>query len=296
MAAMVYTTRYSEVARRGVRAKVRHAAISALGQIERWTGRQERALGRNRVQIVYLHHLYDDELANFHDLLRRLSRHFAFIPYSQAIERIVAGKFPEPSLTFTFDDGTRSGLAAAEILSEVGASACFFLCPSIVGETDPEKLDAFCRGRLFTPPVPFMAWRDVEALLKAGHEIGGHTQTHANLGALSGAALDEEIGGSFQALAARVGPVRHFAWPFGQWRDFSAEARDAVFRAGYESCASGMRGCHVAAATGGAKGLCVRRDHVVAGWPTEHVLYFMARASASATEETNRWPAEYPTR
>lgn len=61
-----------------------------------------------------------------------------------------------------------------------------------------------------------MNWEQVLQLQALGFEIGGHTMTHANLGAGEPAAITREIVGCVEALQARLGrPVRSFAYPYG---------------------------------------------------------------------------------
>jgi peptidoglycan/xylan/chitin deacetylase (PgdA/CDA1 family) len=139
-----------------------------------------------------------------------------------------------------------------------------------------------------------MDWDDVHALLDEGHEIGSHTLTHADLGRVSRQQLHDEIEGSLDVLNRAIGPVRHFAWPYGHFSHFSAEAARIVFQAGFASCASAIRGCHVAAAEDPRR-LCIRRDNTVVNWPFGHMLYFMARNSAVASESTGTWPSEWQT-
>jgi peptidoglycan/xylan/chitin deacetylase (PgdA/CDA1 family) len=60
-------------------------------------------------------------------------------------------------------------------------------------------------------------WADVRAMRKEGISFGSHTLTHPNVGKLSPAELDEEIGGSKAIMEHRLQePVRDFSFPFGQ--------------------------------------------------------------------------------
>jgi hypothetical protein len=74
---------------------------------------------------------------------------------------------------------------------------------------------------------------------------------------------------------------------------FSPVAREAVFNAGFSSCSSAVRGAHVARHTTAPRELCIRRDHVFANWPVDHVNYLLIQNSRSASAATNDWPAEY---
>ncbi len=269
---------------------VRYAALTGLGAGYRLSRRVECGLARNRVQILCLHHVFDHEKARFRELLRTLSVHHRFITYSEAVERIAAGDVDAPYIAFSFDDGFRCTLDAAAILEEFGASACFFVCPSIIGEQRRAKVEAFCRERLRIDFAPeFLSWAELELLLKRGHEVGSHTMTHADLRRLTAPELHDEIAASYDVLRARLAAADHFAWPYGRFRHFTPGALDAVFEAGFTSCASAERGSHIPAGKQHTSNVCLRRDNVDAAWPITHSLYFIARNGNRAIPSNNAW-------
>ena len=198
-------------------------------------------------------------------------------------------------MSFSFDDGFADNLRAARVLEEFGATGCFFVCPGIVGERDPSTLRRFCADRLeFPAATPFLDWEQLEDLISRGHEVGGHTVTHPDLGQTPAERAAEEISRSRDAIRARLGTADHFAWPRGRWTNFTPQARQAVFDAGFATCASAVRGAHVSPAPGDLENLCVRRDHVVANWPLSHIRYLLARSSRRASARDNQWPPDYP--
>ncbi len=287
-------SRYRQLAPLGIRGVARAGVLSALATAARLTGRLERELQRPRLQFLYLHHVFTDEEQGFRRLLAWLARHHSFIGHTEAWDRLRAERIDKPYVSVSFDDGFEDNCRAASILEEFGATGCFFVCPSIVGERDPARLAAFCASRLRFPLVSrFLDWPDIENLLARGHEIGSHTMTHPDVGEIPAGQIQDEVAQSRQELLARLGSAKHFAWPLGQWKNFPPVARDAVFGAGYDSCSSAVRGCHVEGATGPDSSICIRRDHVLANWPLEHVGVLMMRNSARATVRDNRWPVEY---
>lgn len=282
---------FSELAGGGVRPVMRGMALTALSMMWQRTGRIDAALRTNRVHVLNLHHVFADEEESFRRLLRRLRPHHSFISYSEAIQRIRTGDINRPYITLTFDDGLKSCVRAARVMREFKAKACFFICPSIVGERDPEQIRCFCHEGMKEPVHEFMDWSDIEWLIKEGHEVGSHTMTHPNMATLDSRRLTEELRESADLLGKRVGAVKHFAWPFGRFDEFSPDAARAVFDCGYESCASGVRGCHRNREALKRRELCVRREHIVADWPLAHSMYFIARGARVHVPVDELWPA-----
>src|SRR6266550_1004217 len=273
------------------RSVARHLTISALTRVESLVSRVSGSTDRECIQFLYFHHVFANEAASFRKLLSDLGDDYTYLPYSHAVARIAAGAIDGRFLALSFDDGFAYNVRAAGIMKELGVSGCFFLATGIIGVTDAESVAEFCRTNLKHAPVEFMGWRDVERLLRDGHEVGGHTRTHANLASITNEMVEAEIGGCFDDLQRRIGKVEHFAWPFGRFSDFSAFAAKTVFKTGFKSCASAVRGCHVACGAMTADSVCLRRDHVAATWPTNHVRYFARRNGRRATGRDNTWPS-----
>jgi peptidoglycan/xylan/chitin deacetylase (PgdA/CDA1 family) len=278
-----------EVAPKTVRNFVRNRVLDAWAALSEVRGATRRGLALPRVHLLCLHDVFQDEEAPFRSLVASLAKDHEFVSYSEAVRRVLAGGFPRPAIAFSFDDGFRTMRAAAAILEEFGARGCFFLCPPIVGETRAAEAARFCRERLLTRPREFLSWNDVERLAASGHEIGGHTQTHPRLADIGDAQLADELGSCWDALRARFGSVRHFAWPFGHFTDIRAGVPRLVFKAGFESCASAERGCHIVPATA-PENLCLRRENVVAAWPPAHVRFFLGRSALRAGPSDNLFP------
>lgn len=288
-------TRARDFHPRTPRGALRHLALSVLAGSGRLLGRERAVASLPRVQIVLLHHLFDDEVANFTRLLRALATRYTFVSYSAAAHAARNGGATRPLLSFSFDDGRRSCLAAARILAEHGAKAAFFICPSIVGERNPEVVRRFSLDRLHYPATPFLDWAECEELLRLGHDVGNHTLSHLNLGRVSSEVSREEIESAREAIIARLGACEHFAWPYGGVVNFTAEAAAAAIASGHRSIASAVRGCHPAArddqrnpSPAPPSFLC--RDHVIAAWPVSHTLHFLARSARTARHDAGAWP------
>ncbi len=70
------------------------------------------------------------------------------------------------------------------------------------------------------------------AIVKAGHEVANHSQTHAHPGELADPALDREVAAARQQIAAAVGTAPRWYWP--PFLDVDDRVRAAVLRAGLE--------------------------------------------------------------
>jgi peptidoglycan/xylan/chitin deacetylase (PgdA/CDA1 family) len=270
----------------------RNLTLSTLSFYYRAADRMSAGLSSNRIQIVCLHHVNKNEESAFRAVLRALKINHRFISYSEAVDRILEGRIDAPYVAFSFDDGLQSCMRAAFVLEEFDVRGCFFVCPSILDETDRSKKEEFCLNHLGIAPTGLLSWKDVEILLRDGHEIGSHAMSHRMLTRLSAADMQAEIEKSYDVLGEKLGTIAHFAWPYGRFNCFNAAAARAVFKAGFRSCASLVRGCHIAAAKDSSH-LCIRRDHLVANWPINHILYFIARNGLDASVKNNFWPVAW---
>lgn len=203
--------------------------------------------GPPSVQFFYGHFLFADELPSFHRWMDRLQTIFHIVSYSEAVRRVGEGDITGKHACFSFDDGFGNNLRLARLLAERGISAMFFVNPEVADRSsDGGWLAAHCRDRLHKQPLDFLSWQELESLKAMGHEIGNHSLRHERLSALPPAAWGEHIAAAREQLAARLGPVVHFAWPYGQRADMPPEAMRLALESGHQSLASGIRGRHFA--------------------------------------------------
>jgi peptidoglycan/xylan/chitin deacetylase (PgdA/CDA1 family) len=284
-----YITKYADVKngkKKTLKSWMRDKALTAL-----WLTASEKLLKTPRVQFLYIHHLFEDEEQNLDILLKKLSQNHEFISYSDAVNKVQTGNIDKPYITFSSDDGFRNNMKAAEILNRYNASACFFVNPGMVGETDFDKINRHCTDTLSFPPVEFLNWSEVNKLQQWGHEIGSHTMMHMNIAMASASQITEDLQQTLSILAERCGGVKHFAFPFGRFSHFSSVGRKAVFDAGFATCATAERGCHIAHPTPiPHTELCIRRDHTVLGWDIGHMMYFMINNVKKANINNNLFP------
>lgn len=99
---------------------------------------------------------------------------------------------------------------------------------------------------------------------------------------------------TYRILSEKCGSMKHFAFPYGRFFHFSATGRKSVFDAGFTTCATAERGCHInpsAPMTG--QELCIRRDHTVLGWDMNHIMYFLINNAKHTSVNNNFYPANF---
>jgi len=118
---------------------------------------------------------------------------------------------PRTIVTTSWDDGHPMDLKLADLLSEFGIQATFYVAP-------------YNRERAV------LAASDLRALSEH-FEIGAHTMTHPDLTRLYARDLKNEIGGSKSELEGVIGaPLRMFCYPKGR---HNRRVRNAVMNAGF---------------------------------------------------------------
>ena len=259
-----------------LRHKLRDTLLSTAGQLANVPMVADICLDMPRVQFLFIHHLLQDEVDSFRKLLRVLSLRHTFISYSEAVHRINTGNIDKPYICFSSDDGYKSNLRAAAVLAEFGISACFFLCPSIISESDTTKITRFCKERLrFGLTMKFMTWQEVATLQTMGHEIGSHTNTHIDVGQESPEKIAEEFGMSKYILTEECGTINHLALPFGRFDKVEKSWWATAQKAGYSSCASATNGCHKATDKDTDVSF-LRRNLVLPQWGvSQHLAYLL---------------------
>jgi len=127
------------------------------------------------------------------------------------------------STIITFDDGLLSFYENAyPILKEKNIKVTIFPVAGLLGKTGGWDV----MGKTSHMSAPML--REIAA---AGHEIGSHSLTHANLVWLDDRELRKELRDSKDILEDVIGmPVRSLSFPFGSWNE---RVWDAAKSAGY---------------------------------------------------------------
>jgi peptidoglycan/xylan/chitin deacetylase (PgdA/CDA1 family) len=152
-------------------------------------------------------------LEDFERYCAFFARHFRVETFTRVVERLQRHEPLNGELSVTFDDGYADNAELAlGVLGRWHLPATFFISTGFV-ESDtqsPWDQKANVRSR-------WMSWPQVAQLTAAGHEIGSHTVSHANLAELQGADIASELRRSRDDLSTRAGIVaKHLAVPYGR--------------------------------------------------------------------------------
>lgn len=212
-------------------------------------GRNARAAasGRAPVMIVYYHRVADDGANSWtvtHALFRRqvdwMRRHFELTSLEEAQRRIKAAANHRSCLSITFDDGYAENCREAlPWLIERRIPFTYFVTAHNVLNNRPFPHDVAMGYRF--PPNTVDQLRELAA---AGVEIGVHSRTHANLGAITDVdVLYDEVVAAGEDLSRAVGvDVRYFAFPFGLHANLNPAAFRMAREAGYAGVCSAYGG------------------------------------------------------
>jgi len=286
---MSFATQYSEIEPKRLRRRVRNLGVRYLSKYAGLFKHEE--INENAyIKFIYIHHIFQDEELIFSKFLENILQDHTFLSYSDAIDKVLKAEIDGKYYCISSDDGFKNNLKAAEILNRYDIKGCFFVCPNIVGETNFTKIVDFSKNRLNIPPVEFMNWSDLELLKKQGHEIGSHTLNHFNLSKISTSEATIEICKSYEVINEYLGECKHFAWPYGHFSDFNKDLNDIVFKSGYESCSSAVRGTHVNGEILQANELCLRRDHIIFAWPLDQIKYLLRSSFKNSSPENSLFP------
>lgn len=202
--------------------------------------------------VVLLYHRVADDAANpwtiaaaeFARHVDWLQRHYELVSLSEIQRRMTAPRNDAPAVAVTFDDGYAENChQALPLLIRRGVPCTYFVCSRAVLEGRPFEHDLRL-GLRFEPNT----LEQLKALADGGIEIGAHSRTHSDLGALrDDASLRDEIAGSVEELSSALGrPVRYFAYPFGGRRNFSPRGFEIAAETGLKAVCSAYGGYNFA--------------------------------------------------
>lgn len=271
---MSYASNWKEMkaasARVGMRGALRHTVISTLAL-------GSRPQPGDSLRLVYLHNVFNDQVAAFEEKIKYLSSIGTFLSAEEVLavvrrERPLNGRF----FHLSFDDGFRNIITnALPVLRANGVPATFFVPTSVISADFARASDYSLNVTHYPRVIELATWDDLAMAQEHGLQIASHTRTHARFTDISGSssALEDEIFGSKEDLEQHLGrPCPYISWPYGSARDSDESSLDYVQRAGYEACFGAYRGHIVPGLT---NPFSIPRHHFEAHWPLAHFKYFV---------------------
>lgn len=182
--------------------------------------------GPNELTVFTLHSTPTESIENFKALVEEVGVLYHWLSPDDITDFFAHPEWYRagPYALFTFDDGYRNNLLAAEYLAQRGIRAVFFIATGFVASQDP--WDYYATRILKAPPTQPAneAWRrrvlpmaaaDVQDLVSFGHDVGSHTVSHRKLWLLSHDEVESELRTSAEMLLNWTGrrPTL-FAAPF----------------------------------------------------------------------------------
>ena len=173
--------------------------------------------------------------------LRR--RGYRGLTMAEAERLRTGGGLPARSVVFTFDDGYRSTLRAADILERHGYAGTVFAVTSAPASGRhlswpgiEHELTAATAEQLEP-----LSWDDLAALRARAWEVGSHTVSHPLLTEADDERLAAELADSRRAIAERLGACVTLAYPYGM---ADARVAAAAHNAGYLAACT-LTGAHL---------------------------------------------------
>jgi len=200
--------------------------------------------GKRHMTVVVFHRVTDAIPADgltvttawFRDFCAMMRDRFHVVPLAKIHEILQTGATPPMrTVAITFDDCYRDNLFAARVLAAHDLPATFFIPTQYIGT------DLVCPWDVGLKKMPNLTWNDLKEMQSLGHEIGSHTVTHPDLGAIGIDEIRSELAESKRILQDGLGrPVRYFAYPFGGKNNCPIASLSTARELGYQACFS----CH----------------------------------------------------
>lgn len=212
--------------------------------------RLDALLLRDSAVVVTFHRVQDTEAAEgltvgvelFEAYCRFFKRYFDVVSLRDLVGKLESGAKLNRELAITFDDGYRDNFDhAAPVLEKLGLPATFFVVTQWMGTDVVPWWDREIGVR-----HPWMTWDQVRSLHQRGFELGAHTRTHVDLGAITDREAHDEIVGARQELEHQLSDkVEFFAYPYGRRANLADTNRHLVRGAGFRCCCSCFGGLNV---------------------------------------------------
>lgn len=207
----------------------------------------------NCVTILMFHDVSVHLQNSFYELVKILNKKYQILSCDE-FHLFLDGELKSNSkkIFITFDDGFHSNFVVAkEILNPLNISALFFILPKFINSHEGD-MASFVMNSIFNGSNPNnmhqadmkpMSWEDVLELIKDGHSIGGHTNSHLRLSnVIDKSILYDELISSADYIEKKLNiKVKDFAYPFGSISSINSDAMK-IAKERYQYIYSGVRG------------------------------------------------------
>ena len=255
----------------------------------RVSGMFQRPSQKGFLRCLFLHNVFDDQLAGFERQLRTLQSIGTFVDTPTCLAMLNSEQpIDEPFFHLSMDDGYRNNFTNAfPILERLKIPAIVFVASDLI-ECGWEKSEEFCRNAGCQGVIEMANWSDLRNFVSAGYEVGSHTRSHARFSDIStdNTQMSNEIGGSKAVIEDKLGiSCDYISWPYGTPSDCDPASLRFVKEAGYKACFSAVRGQVIAGET---SPFLIPRHQFEADWPISHLRFF-----ARGGKEPQELPLDY---
>ena len=207
----------------------------------------------NCVTVLMFHDVPASLQNSFYELVKILNQKYQILSCDE-FHLFLDGKLKSNSkkIFITFDDGFYSNyIVSKQILNPLNINALFFILPKFINSHKGD-MESFVINSMFNGSNPNnmhqndmrpMSWEDIAELIKDGHSIGGHTNSHSRLSTMNDKSiLHEELISSANYIEKKLNiEVKDFAYPFGSISSINSNAMKMAKKR-YYYIYSGVRG------------------------------------------------------
>lgn len=218
--------------------------------------------------------------------------HVRVLPLETLWDEVRGGTNAGDAVAITFDDGFANfSRHAAPVLEELGFPSTMFVVSRHVGG---ESRWADRNGDGSVPVFRLLDWDLLGKLIRSGVTVGAHTRRHVALGNLDLQSLEDEIAGSAEDIASRLGVApRTFAYPYGTVSPSAIACVSRTFAVGVTTQLRALSPSDHSSALPRLDAYYLRRENGLSGWGSVRFAMYLrlrglirsarARSAAAAT-------------
>jgi peptidoglycan/xylan/chitin deacetylase (PgdA/CDA1 family) len=239
--------------------------------------------------VLCMHSTPQERAGQFSRLLDFLFTHFSVLNPDQLDDYFTGKLNAGPYILFTFDDGLKNNLMAAELLERRDARAIFFIVPDFIEAVNPRD---YYRGHIrqiidskvdhepedFTP----MTVAELSVLREKGHFVESHTMSHLLRSNSRDIDVEREVIQSKKWIADKLkDSARIFCSPIQTNFSVNASAKRLIEKE-YDYHFTTFPGFH----SGNRNPQLVFRRNIEVHWSLSQIKYALGKADLS------RWKDE----